>query len=224
MTDFNVIKSLYQIDGCGIKHDVIEKTERRLCCQLPKVFKDFYQQFGLSENINNSFNHILSLDGIGFKDDYLILAKEHQSVCFWGIKKLDLNQDNPKVYVCYDIDDKKPTWHLENDTLDKFFIMTSLFNGTMGGLAYHANTLNKLSANHSVIKMVIDDWQEMPNFQDNGTRYFIKDNKAIMIFCMGDDGCDGVFLGANDQALFDEILALDMDWSYVSYEDENFDE
>lgn len=45
-----------------------------------------------------------------------------------------------------------------------------------------------------------------------------------MIFCMGDDGCDGVFLGANDQALFDEILALDMDWSYVSYEDEDFDE
>ncbi|MDO4897187.1 MAG: hypothetical protein Q3971_07475 [Moraxella sp.] len=219
------IKTLYGIDTLnGVSQADIDRTESRVGV-LPKVFKDYYQTLGLDDNINRSFNKILSLDEMDFADDYLVIAKENQAVCHWGIYQGDLHQDNPKVYVCYDIDDDNPTWHIENNSVCGFFMMMGFFNATMGGIKYHANYMgDKGNIKRSVIDDIKEHWQEIPNIQINDrTCYFTKDFKEILILCFDDnDECNGVFLASGERSLFDEYLAMDIDWSYVC--DEDFDE
>lgn len=226
MSDYlGCIKTLYGIElSNGVSCTDMAKAESHVGV-LPNVFKTYHQALGLDKHINRSFNEILSLDEIDFADDYLVVAKENQEVCHWGIYKDDLNQDDPKVYVCYDIDDNNPTWHIENNSLSDFFMMMSFFNATMGGVKYHANYMgDKGNIKKSVIDDIKENWQEIPNIQLNDrTCYFTKDFKEILILCFDDnDECNGVFLASGEQSLFDEYLTMDIDWSYVC--DEDFDE
>lgn len=220
------IKKLYQIKkNQGVNKVLIEKTEQRLNITLPKVLIEYQQTLGRSEQINESCNRILPLTEIDFANDYLIIAEESQQVSFWGIKKADLAQDNPPVFVCYDLDDEQPEWHLENHTLADFLLMMALFNATMGGLAYDANFLGNGLIEKSVVRQIESDWQEIPDLQPNGTRYFTHDFNDVIILCFDKTGeCDGVFTGTNEQALFDKTLDLAIDWSYVSYEDDDFED
>lgn len=224
MTYIQQIQTLYQIDNaCGVSKQDIDKAEKRLGIILPAVFKEYHERLGLHQAINHSFNEILSLDDIDFADDYLVIASENQEVCYWAIKKDELNQHNPSVYTCYNIDDKNPEWYLENKTLSDFFLMMALFNATMGGLQYHANYLKDKNIDDTFIQYIKTHWQEIPNIQENDkTRYFTQDFNDILILCFDDNqACNGIFVASNEQSKFDKILDLDIDWSYVSYEDED---
>lgn len=218
------LQKLYEIKkNQGVNDTDITQTEDRLKITLPNTFKEYHQTLGLADNLNHAFNHILPLAEIDFAEDYLVIAEENQQVCYWGIKKADLTQSNPPVYACYDIDQSNPKWYLENNTLADFFLMMALYNATQGGLQYDANCLKDIPK--STVSTIEQNWQEIPNVQINGTRYFTHDFNDVMILCFDENGqCNGVFTGTNQQDLFDKTLELDINWSYVSYEYEDCDD
>lgn len=219
-----ILTSLYQLDGYhGVDKTFIDKTEHRLAITLPKVYQEYQLSLGDCAVLNHSFNDILPLDKIDFADDYLIIAKENQEVCVWGILRDDLNQDNPPVYVCNDLNADNPKWFLESRRLSDFLLMMGLFNATMGGLIYHANAMNGIS--DDVVSIIETHYQELPNLQENGTRYFIKTAQsdkvqAVFVLCFENHQCTALFMASNDDIVFDELLDLDIEWLYISDEDE----
>ena len=228
MKQIGNLNTLYQmINTLGIDKSVIDDTQQRLQLPLPKVLVEFYGEFGSDERISRSFNRIAYPDELQISHGYLLIAHENQHVCHWGIKKDELTQDNPSVYVCYDIDNtaNEPSWYLENKRLSDFLLMTGLFNGTMGGLDFHANYLGGDKISGDVVDDVISHWQEItdiqvPNEHGNHTRYFTQDFLDILVMCFSGDDCTALFVGTNHQQQFDKILSLDVDWSYISDEDD----
>lgn len=221
------IKKLYQLDNPkGLSLADIDTTQKRLGLSLPKILVEYHQVLGLEQVLNHTHNDILGIDEIDFVGDYLIIAKENQEVCHWAIKKGDLHQDNPSVYACYHIEDKNPNWYLENKTLSDFLLMMALFNATMGGIKYHANYLKDNKIDDAVVQYIKTHWQEIKNIQENDkTCYFTQDFNDVLILCFDDNqACNGVFVASNEPLKFDKILDLDIDWSYVSDEDDEFDE
>lgn len=219
-----ILTSLYQLDGYqGVDKAFIDKTQHRLAITLPKVYQEYQLSLGNCAVLNRTFNDILYLDDIDFADDYLIIAKENQEVCVWGILRDELNQDNPPVYVCNDLKVNNPKWFLESRRLSDFLLMMGLFNATMGGLIYHANAMNGVS--DDMVSIIETHYQELPNLQENGTRYFIKTAQldkfqAVFVLCFENHQCTALFMASNDDGVFDELLDLDISWSYISDEDE----
>lgn len=103
----------------------------------------------------------------------------------------------------------------------------AFYNSTMGGLRYHTNILNgEISA------PVLDKLTQthMPvHFKQTGSRqhYLTNGYYDIIVLCYDniDDGrgvVSGVFIGTEEQARFDERLALFgyEQWSYTSYDED----
>lgn len=222
------IKRLYNLsenENYGFSESEMLELEKTLETKLPSKFKEYYLELGKEENLNYSFNRLLQPDDeIGFSDDdYLVFYEENQNVAFWGIKKEDLKEDNPPVYGNYDTIEKSD-WEIETQTTENFFLFMAVFSGTLGGLQYNGNYMGEIEP--EIVKFVEDNWKLVPEIsRENQKVYTDEFYDLISLSFDQNNKCLAAFIGSSDQERFDHILdGIDIDWSYLSYDDEEYDE
>src|SRR5690606_4066451 len=149
---------------------------------------------------------------------YLVFYEENQRVAHWGIKEEDLKLDNPAVWGNYGTEDK-PDWHIEAQSTDNFFILMAVYNGTLGGLKYHAHYFGQVQPD--TLDLIEKNWTLVPEISWDKQKVYTDNFKEVLSLSFDkQNNCTGIFIGTSNQDSFDEILdKIDIDWSYTSYED-----
>ena len=123
MADFSKIKSLFGLNSPnGFSENEIEKILNSFDT-FPESLLDYYKELGnydfnnwqdfLTKPNKNNYS-VLDKYVINPKTDkYVIICQENQGVCFAGIRKEDLSQENPPVYFSFD----EEYWELGCDNL-----------------------------------------------------------------------------------------------------------
>jgi hypothetical protein len=225
MTTIQKIKRLYNLsekENYGFSDDEIRELERKLSILLPLKLKEYYLELGKEENLNYSYNRLLNFkDEVEFSDDeYLIIYEENQVVAFWGIKKDDLLKDNPPVYGNYDTIEKS-AWIIETNTINDFFLLMAVYNGTFGGLQFNGNYLGEIDL--EIVKLIEENYTLVPEISRENQKVYTDDFYAVISLSFDqENNCTGAFIGSSNQERFDAILDnIDIDWSYLSYDDED---
>ncbi|MCP2040673.1 hypothetical protein L1281_001262 [Neisseria sp. HSC-16F19] len=218
------IRSLYALPP-GRTHACatadIEAAEDRLGITLPALLRRYYQTLGSHEGINQSHNTLLLPAQLYITDDgHLAFYEENQGVVLWGIRLSDLDNDNPPVWGRYHHEPASADWHLEADDLSTFLQIMAVYNGTLGGLKYHACCLEALRP--AALAHIEQHWPLLPQLSRGQQKIYSRAQQDVIALSFDDEGrSTGAFIGSQDQDYFDEMLEiLDIDWSYVSYEDE----
>ena len=138
MTVIDKIRQLYgfpQNFHFGFSESEIYQLEKRLNIKFPLKLKSYYLSLGKIETINYSHNRLLKPNKeIRFsKDRHLIFYEENQASACWGIKEKDLKFDNPTVWGNYGKEEDSD-WLVETNSIDNFFLLMAVYNGTLGGL------------------------------------------------------------------------------------------
>lgn len=204
----------------GYEENELQELEQRLNILLPKVLRSYYLSLGKNEKINLSHNRLLGPNSEVFitDDGYLVIYEENQGVVYWGIKQTDLSLDNPPVYGNYNPSGETQDWHLETDTTEDFILLMAIYNGTLGGLKYNANsfdtipveTVNFIKEKYSVIKEISFERQKI---------YTDDFNLVISISIDENQNGSGIFIGTENKNIFDSLLdTLSVNWSYISEE------
>jgi len=228
MDDLDKIKRLYNLIedkiSFGYQEDELIELETRLKTNLPKRLKEYYLTLGKNENINYYHNRLLKPNKeIGFSNDrYLMFYEENQVVASWGIKEKDLKLDNPPVWGNYGTNES-PDWQLETKTTESFFLLMSVYNGTFGGLKYNANSFDTIKP--KVVKAIKKKWVEVTEISWAKQKIYTDSFDEILSLSFDEkENCTAIFIGTSKKDRFDNLLDnLNIDWSYVSYEDDEED-
>ncbi|SHH13672.1 hypothetical protein [Flavobacterium aquidurense] len=224
MNNIQKIKHIYNLseyENFGFSESEVLVLEKKLDIVLPVKLKEYYLELGKHENLNYSHNRLLKPDHeIGFSDDqYLVFYEENQVVAFWGIRKEDLKLDNPPIWVKYDTIEK-PDWMIETKTTENFFLLMAVYNGTLGGLPYNGNFLGLVDS--QTVDFVEDNFTLLPEISRKNQKVYTDDFYDLISLSFDkENNCVAVFIGTNDPDRFDDLIdSLDIDWSYLSYDDE----
>ncbi|MBW1655443.1 SMI1/KNR4 family protein [Flavobacterium quisquiliarum] len=221
------IKRLYNLsenENYGFSEAEILELEKDLEITLPIKLKEYYLELGKEENLNYVYNRLLKPEEVAFsEDDFLVIYEENQNVAIWGIKNDDLKLDNPPVYGNYDTIERSE-WEIETQTTEDFFLFMGVYNGTLGGLQYNGNYIGDIDS--AIVKQVEENWTFVPEIsRDNQKVYTDNFYDIISLSFDKNNNCTASFIGSSNQERFDAILdIIDIDWSYLSYDDEDYDE
>ena len=221
------IKRLYNLsenENYGFSEAEILELEKDLEITLPIKLKEYYLELGKEENLNYVYNRLLKPEEVAFsEDDFLVIYEENQNVAIWGIKNDDLKLDNPPGYGNYDTIERSE-WEIETQTTEDFFLFMGVYNGTLGGLQYNGNYIGDIDS--AIVKQVEENWTFVPEIsRDNQKVYTDNFYDIISLSFDKNNNCTASFIGSSNQERFDAILdIIDIDWSYLSYDDEDYDE
>lgn len=221
------IKRLYNLpenENFGFLENEISELEKRLDIKLPSKLREYYLTLGKEENLNYSYNTLFKPEEISFSDDeFLLIYEENQGVVIWGIKKEDLKLDNPPVYGNYDTIEKSD-WEIETQTTEDFLLMMAIYNGTFGGLQYNGNFIGPISSND--VLFIEDNFELIPEISRDNQKIYTDDFRSVVSLSFDkENNCTAAFIGSYDQESFDNLLEnLDIEWDYLSYDDEEYDE
>ncbi|MFD2941664.1 SMI1/KNR4 family protein [Flavobacterium notoginsengisoli] len=221
------IKRLYGLsekENYGFSEAEILELEKDLEITLPIKLKEYYLELGKEENLNYVYNRLLKPEEVAFsEEDFLVIYEENQNVAIWGIKKDDLKLDNPPVYGNYDTIERSE-WEIETQNTEDFFLFMGVYNGTLGGLQYNGNYIGEIDP--SIVKLVEEKWTFVPEISRDNQKVYTDDFYDVISLSFDkDNNCTASFIGSSNQERFDAILdIIDIDWSYLSYDDEDYDE
>ncbi len=216
------IERLYQLsqdEFSGFSETEITNAEYSLNIKFPGVLREYYLAIGKNEMVNSSHNRLLNPDTIYFTEDrYLVFYEENQGVVQWGIKETDLSTKNPSVCGNYDTIEESD-WHQETKTLEDFFLSMSIYNGTLGGLLYNANSFSPVAS--ETVKYIQQNWSEIPEISWEKQKAYTNDYLEVISLSFDEtEQCNAIFVGTSLEERFKKILDLPgIDWSYTSYED-----
>ncbi|WP_289660772.1 SMI1/KNR4 family protein [Flavobacterium panacagri] len=221
------IKRLYNLsenENYGFSEAEILELEKDLEITLPIKLKEYYLELGKEENLNYVYNRLLKPEEVAFsEDDFLVIYEENQNVAIWGIKNDDLKLDNPPVYGNYDTIERSE-WEIETQTTEDFFLFMGVYNGTLGGLQYNGNYIGDIDS--AIVKQVEENWTFVPEISRDNQKVYTDDFYDVISLSFDkNNNCTASFIGSSDQNRFDAILdVIDIDWSYLSYDDEDYDD
>jgi hypothetical protein len=225
MTTVQKIRRLYNLTDDTIfsfPEKEIINAEKRLGVTLPAALRNYYLTLGKNENINASHNRLLTPEKeIGFsKDGYLMIYEENQAVVSWGIKEADLILNDPPVWGNSGTEEN-PDWYLETNSTENFFLLMSVYNGTLGGLKYNANYFGHVEP--EIVKFIETSRAPVPEISYEKQKVYTNEfDEVISLSYDENNQCSAIFMGTSNQERFDKILdTVAIDWSYISYEDED---
>lgn len=227
MTYLEKIQRLYNVPENGyhgIPEVEITALEQRLNIKLPAVLRHYYLTLGDNESINKSHNQLLNLNKVDLTDDgYFIFYEENQAVVQWGIKEEDLIVENPPVWGNYDTI-QESDWQKETKSTEDFLLLMAVYNGTLGGLVYNANSFSPVPSD--AIALIQREWTEIPEISWEKQKIYTDEYFAVISLSFGEDHqCDAIFIGTSQEDRFEKILDIPgIDWSYTSYEDMDDDD
>ncbi|MBV7530862.1 SMI1/KNR4 family protein [Chitinophaga sp. sic0106] len=222
MTILPQISRLYQLPETtqqGYSHEEIAALEARLGIQLPAALRTYYLTLGKNELINRSHNQLLTPGQTGFSDDrYFVFYEENQVVAYWGIKEADLTGDNPPVYGNYHPGGTE--WYEDAPSVESFLLLMAIYNGTLGGLTYNANSFDTVAP--EVATYIESNWEEVKGITLQSQRIFTDHFEEVISVSVDQQGnWTGIFIGTQANERFEALLErLDIDWDYISTEDE----
>ncbi|MCU0352162.1 MAG: hypothetical protein MUD08_00255 [Cytophagales bacterium] len=110
--------------------------------------------------------------------------------------------------------------------MEDFLLLMAIYNGTLGGLKYNANSLE--SVKPETVKHIEKNWTEATEISDESQRVFTDNFDEVISLSFDkksfdkDPTCTGIFIGTSNQQRFDNLLEnLAVEWSYISCEDED---
>ena len=216
------IKRLYNLheDNGYLKNELTE-LETRLKINLPLILKDYYLSLGKNKTINYSHNRLLNPNKeVRISDDgYLIFYEENQAVVSWGIKNVDLKKKNPPVWGNYGTEES-PDWHMETKTTEDFLLLMAVYNGTLGGLKYNANSFGAIPI--ETVDTIKNNWKQIIDISQERQKVYTNNFEEVISLSFNEKGnCSAIFIGTISENRFDALLdSLAVDWSYISDEDE----
>ena len=101
----------------GYSQGCVDDAERRLRIQVPLTLREWYRLAGNRKDLWSEQDESIPPNRLEV-DDVLTIYVENQSVVRWGIRRGDLDEDDPPVFVS-DVDDRS-VWHLENGSVTEF--------------------------------------------------------------------------------------------------------
>ncbi|MCW3463054.1 SMI1/KNR4 family protein [Chitinophaga nivalis] len=219
-----IIRKLYNLSedaNQGYTEEVLAAMEERLQIQLPSSLRQYYLTLGNNKVVNDTFNRLLTPADTGFtEDDYLVFYEENQGVVLWGIKRTDLQQDNPPVYGTYNPAGQE--WFLDAGTTENFLLSMAYWNGALGGLPHTAFTEEEADLTAENIRIITDNWQELSGISHQLLRFFTNREEEIIV-CTTDEkrAINSIYVGTHDEAIFQAIMErLPLEWMYRSDWDE----
>lgn len=149
----------------------------------------------------------------------MVFYEENQASIYWGIKQADLRLDNPAVWGNYG-SNELPDWQLEAKTMENFLLLMGVYNGTLGGLRYHANCFEALEP--EIVKEIEDKWKVVNEISWDRQKIYSNDFREVLSLSFDKDNtCTAIFIGSSYTEQFDYLLEnFNINWSYTSYEDE----
>ncbi len=224
MMNFEKIRTLYALPDDrneGFEETAIAALEKRLACRLPATLRNYYLSLGKDENLNYVHNRLLKPEKeTGFsRDRYLVFYEENQVVAYWGIREQDLHLDDPPVYGNYAVNNEAPDWQMEASTTSNFLLLMAIYNGTFGGLTYHAHSFEPIEK--ETLNYIKTKWEEVSEVSFERQKIYTDNfSEVISISFDDEEKATGIFIGTSDQKRFDLLLDLPgISWSYTAYED-----
>ncbi|SHM42209.1 hypothetical protein SAMN05444266_10832 [Chitinophaga jiangningensis] len=218
MTTIQQIRRLYQLPEVPEQGYTSEEMAA-FGFTLPAALRNYYRTLGKNDIVNRSHNQLLTPEQSGFSDDrYFVFYEENQVVAYWGIKESDLLADNPPVYGNYHPGGTE--WFMDAPTVDSFLLLMAIYNGTLGGLTYNANSFDTVSP--EVRSYIENNWEEVKGITLQSQRIFTDNFEEVISVSVDEQGqWSGIFIGTQQDERFEALLErLDIDWDYISTEDE----
>jgi len=221
MTDYSIVKKLFGLTAAqGFSEDEIEQM-RSVFGVLPEALETWYRELGKAEGANHVQNDLYTPDCLPHlrTDSYLLIYIENQGVSDWGIRKEDLTEDDPPVYVANRIllwgEDKKarkeadgrlmcrwPEWKLEADHVSEFLIGMAYFNA---GFYLPCSNGEIYTADEPAAMKIRSLFQQVcpatKSWIDGGSEFFGLHNQDALVLLRNGDGYDVHFAAADENVL-----------------------
>jgi len=128
----------------GVSEDELQAAERRLGIGIPKALRKWYALAGRRQDFMGNQDTLLAVENLQATGNGLPFCWENQEVVQWGIRREDLNQDDPPVFYTPDDlldDDGKDAaiaWTPMNQTVSEF-LPTMVLSATLMSGIFHGS-------------------------------------------------------------------------------------
>ena len=207
-------------NSCGIPEEEIIKAEKMLNVKIPKFLRAYYLELGNNE-INFRQDELLlpnarnsaSLKRLRFESQYLTFYQENQGCHYWGIKKTDLEKENPPVYR-----KEKESWITDSDNLSDFLIGIAFWQSGFG-FDYNASRIDILNSEVAEAlrlfnkeSFLFDKWNV--EFYRNAENELISVHRIYKNYAGND--YSHLFVTCQNKERFAEILdSFNIEWTNV---------
>jgi hypothetical protein len=216
------IKSLYDLpenENYGYKENTIIKVEDELNIKFPKILREYYLTLGKNKNINNTAHGLFHLFNpnkiINFFNatHYLVFCRDNYAWEYYGIKKKDIEQEDPVVCAAYNNGIPKlksaSSWSVFSPTTSRFLLSMAFWNGPLGGLTYKAGHYVGINEKEKLIEHLENNWKEIPwneTYQNRQARFYTLDYSEIIVFSSDAEMTgSSLFIGTNNQERYNNM-------------------
>lgn len=211
---FEKIRELYDIsdNSFGLSEHEILNCEIRLSITLPSILKEYYLQLGNNSQLNQTQYFLLLPNKIYFdKGDHLIFYSENQGNAIWGIKREELNFENPQVYITYNNDN----WTSEGKLLD--FLTAMAYLQSIFAFQFNANAVD---ISKDIENIVRDNWERVALKIELWAVEFFQNTMGEVIALINSDNQTGLFVATKTIIDFGKInKRLKVNWDYNSLDE-----
>ncbi|NBB31854.1 hypothetical protein [Cellulophaga sp. BC115SP] len=208
---FEKIRELYDIsdNSFGLSEHEILDCEIRLSITLPSILKEYYLQLGNNSQLNQTQYFLLLPNKIYFdKGDHLIFYSENQGNAIWGIKREELNFENPQVYITYNNDN----WTSEGKLLD--FLTAMAYLQSIFAFQFNANAVD---ISKDIENIVRDNWERVALKIELWAVEFFQNTMGEVIALINSDNQTDLFVATKTIIDFEKInKRLKVNWDYNS--------
>ncbi len=211
---FEKIRELYDIsdNSFGLSEHEILNCEIRLSITLPSILKEYYLQLGNNSQLNQTQYFLLLPNKIYFdKGDHLIFYSENQGNAIWGIKREELNFENPQVYITYNNDN----WTSAGKLLD--FLTAMAYLQSIFAFQFNANAVDISKDLENIVR---DNWERVALKIELWSVEFFQNTMGEVIALINSDNQTGLFVATKTIIDFGKInKRLKVNWDYNSLDE-----
>lgn len=211
---FEKTRELYDIsdNSFGLSEHEILNCEIRLSITLPSILKEYYLQLGNNSQLNQTQYFLLLPNKIYFdKGDHLIFYSENQGNAIWGIKREELNFENPQVYITYNNDN----WTSEGKLLD--FLAAMAYLQSIFAFQFNANAVDISKDLENIVR---DNWERVALKIELWSVEFFQNTMGEVIALINSDNQTDLFVATKTIIDFEKInKRLKVNWDYNSLDE-----
>jgi hypothetical protein len=168
----------------GHSEDTIGEAEDLLGVDLPESLKEWFRLLGHRREITSFQNRAVPVSELEIDDDVLIVYRENQDVEVWGIRRRDLEQDDPPVVVTDQYVGGDAVWQPSCERLSDFFLFMLQIEATSGARSRYLGATTGLSC----LERIVATYPAAPHprwdFKGAEVR-IVEDEDTLIVICHG---------------------------------------
>jgi hypothetical protein len=205
----NALAQLYPKIGenDGLSVAIVDSAEHRLGGTLPPALRRLYVRCGVRKDLLRTYEEVLPPDRLQVDDGVLILVRENEGACQWGVPWPPAGADPPVVRMDFTA---KPAWEPDHDRISDFLVWLLHWQAVNGGAPTGANG----DADGRILDR-LRGWHELDRTGCHwtDTRFLLRAGQAVCLI-----GSDPIYVcaAARDASAFAALdSALGIDWNYT---------